>query len=142
MEGRQILEAIFTSSASPDRLPSAALRKLLGTLHTLPFVCTSSQPGGMTDAPPAQTIWYSFRVGNRGELSMMELKMTSNSFFFFHQFHRVSKICFAIKKKEQKRKKKSNRDLLFLASVAINVFLRNVILHIVLDLRHLNSRKT
>lgn len=68
MEGSQTLEAIFISSASSDRLPSAPLRRISAALL-------------------ARTPLHSFEQyvilseSEISDLSMMGLKMTSNGLF-------------------------------------------------------------
>lgn len=80
MEGSQTLEAIFTSSANSDRLPSAPLRRISATLS---LIHTSLFPHFI----PARSRYCSSKYPKQyvilskldiSELSMMGLKMTSN----------------------------------------------------------------
>lgn len=80
MEGSQTLEAIFTSPARSDSLPSAPLRRISAHLsltlfpHFIPARsrdCSSKNPNNM----------LFFSKVDIGERSMMGLKMTSNGRF-------------------------------------------------------------
>lgn len=114
MDGRQTLEAIFTSSANSDRLPppapsgiSAALShertSLFPRFHpsqTIGCHCSSKYPNNM--------LFFS-KLGCISELSMMGLKMTSNGPFDFG-YTESPATCFAMKGVENASRSKKKKN--------------------------------
>lgn len=101
MDGRQTLEAIFTSSANSDRLPPPAPSRISAALshertslfphfHPSQIIgchCSSKYPNNM--------LFFS-KLGCISELSMMGLKMTSNGPFDF-RYTESPATCFVMK---------------------------------------------
>lgn len=115
MDGRQTLEAIFTSSANSDRLPPPAPSRISAALshertslfphfhpsQTIGCHCSSKYPNNM--------LFFS-KLGCISELSMMGLKMTSNGPVWF-SLHRVARNMFGYERsgKRERIQKKNPR---------------------------------
>lgn len=116
MDGRQTLEAIFTSSANSNRLPPPAPSRISAALshertslfphfhpsQTIGCHCSSKYPNNM--------LFFS-KLGCISELSMMGLKMTSNGPFDF-RYTESPATCFVMKGVENasgSKKKKNPR---------------------------------
>lgn len=112
MDGRQTLEAIFTSSANSDRLPPPAPSRISAALshertslfphfhpsQTIGCHCSSKYPNNM--------LFFS-KLGCISELSMMGLKMTSNGPFDF-RYTESPATCFVMKGVENASGSKKN----------------------------------
>lgn len=119
MDGRQTLEAIFTSSANSDRLPPPAPSRISAALshertslfphfhpsQTIGCHCSSKYPNNM--------LFFS-KLGCISELSMMGLKMTSNGPVWF-SLHRVARNMFGYERsgKRERIQKKKPREWSF-----------------------------